>query len=901
MARLTIDGRAIDVSEGTTILVAARRLGIEIPTLCHDPRLRPVGECRLCAVDIAGKPHPATACNTLVQDGAVVATRGPSLEAFRHQLVEWMAAKVTPEAFADFPEKELHRLMREFRIRPAGPVPDPVPCDGSHPAIQVDMSQCIACRRCVRICEELQGQFVWHVLDRGGETSIVPDSGTTLGASSCVGCGACVDTCPSAALTDKRKISEHGRGRWTRTTCAYCGVGCEIEAAEAAGHVVAVRPVEDAPVSKGHLCVKGRYAFEFVQAPDRQLHPMRRIDGGWQRVSWAEALGHSARELSHILERYGPSAVGVLGSARATNEENYLAQKFARVVLGTNNVDSCARVCHTPTAAAMKAMLGTGAATNSFDDIEVARTILIVGANPTENHPIVGARIKQQVLRRAANLIVIDPRRIELASHAAIHLAPRPGTNIPLLNAIAHVIVTENLADAAFIRERLTDWDEFAKFVNSWPPERAASICGVDAELLRRAARLYARETPSMCFHGLGLTEHTQGTEGVMALVNLALLTGNIGKQGAGINPLRGQNNVQGAAHMGCDPGTLTGSIPIKDGAARFEAMWKATLPKAAGLNLLKMMDQAARGEFKALWIIGYDIFLTLADSAATRRALERLELVIVQDLFLNETAREFGHLFFPAASAFEKDGTFMNSERRVQRVRKAVDPLGDAQPDWQIICALAKTMGHRQGFSFENAESIWDEVRELWPEGKGLSYRRLERGGLQWPCASEEDPGTQILHATSFSHGPKAALRRIDYTPTPEVTNDAYPFLLSTGRNLYQFNAGTMTMRSVNAQLRPSDMVEISLADAERLGIVQGDEVRMRSRTGEATLRAHLSASVKPGELFATFHDPRVFLNRLTSSQRDRFVQTPEYKVTAVKLERCENPDADGTRVRLC
>ncbi|HXG46730.1 MAG TPA: formate dehydrogenase subunit alpha, partial [Methylomirabilota bacterium] len=626
----------------------------------------------------------------------------------------------------------------------------------------------------------------------------------------------------------------------------------------------------------------------FTHASDRVTTPMIREDGVWRQVSWAEAVGRVAGLLRRFRDESGPDSIGVLGSARGTNEENYLAQKFARVVLGTNNVDCCARVCHAPTAAGMKQTFGTGAATNCFDDIERASLFLLCGCNPTENHPIVGARIRQAVLR-GARLIVIDPRAIELAGLATVHLPLRPGTNVPLLHALAHVIVRENLADPTALAARVSGWESFREFIASWTPERAAAITGVAAEQIRRAARLYATVRPAMCFHGLGVTEHLQGTEGVMCLVNLALLTGNFGRPGAGVNPLRGQNNVQGAAHMGCEPDHLTGFVPVEQGRTDFGELWQAPVPGARGMNLMEMMDAAAAGRLRALWAIGYDVALTNPNAAATRAALARLELVVVQDLFLNELARDFGHVFLPACSSFERDGTFMNSERRVQRVRRVLEPAGEAKPDWEIICAVAAAMGWGKQFAFRSAEEIWNEVRAVWRAGAGISYARLEHGGLQWPCPTEDHPGTPILHRETFPHGPQAALQCVEFIATDETLTDEFPFLLTTGRTLYQFNAGTMTGRTPNARLRVSDTLDVAPEDARRLGLRDAERVRVRSRHGTAALPVRIDPRVKPGELFASFHDVETFVNRLTGPHRDRCVMTPEYKVVAVRVE----PDA--------
>lgn len=883
MIRMSINGARFEFPPGLSILEAARRAGVIIPTVCRDPRLEAIGSCRLCSVEIVGKPRTKSACKAPIRNGMRVITHSDALEGFRTQMLTWMAEKVSLHAFEAYPDKELHRLMRQYGVMPGGSRRR-AKADLSNPYIRVDMSQCIDCYRCVHICDELQGQSVWHALGRGEDTRIVPDIGDTLAESSCVTCGACADTCPTGALTDR--CAAPALEQWTRTTCVYCGVGCEMEAASVNGRITQVRPVLDAPVSKGHLCVKGRYAFNYTNAPDRQTMPLRRAGRGWQETSWEEALDLAAKALTRTLAAHGPSSIGVLGSARATNEDNYLAQKFARVVLGTNNVDCCARVCHTPSAAALKTMLGTGAATNSLDDIERARTILVFGANPTECHPVVGARIKQQVLRGGANLVVVDPRKTELARLAAVHLALKPGTNIPLLNALAHVIVTEELADRDFIARRVREWDEFRAFVANWPPERAADICGVAAEDIRRAARLYATAAPAMSVHGLGVTEHLQGTEGVMGLVNLALVTGNIGKPGSGVNPLRGQNNVQGAAQMGCDPSILTGSVAIEERRTLFERVWNASVPRDHGLNLMAMMDAAAAGRLKALWVIGYDILPTLANMSSSKAALKALDFVIVQDLFITRTAAAAGHLFLPAASNFEKDGTFMNGERRIQRVRKAAEAPGSARPDWWIISELAKRMGHGAAFPYSSAEDIWNEIRLVWPEAAGVTYARLEQGGLQWPCRTEDDPGTTILHVSDFSRPGRAALQRLDYVATPERTSEQFPLLLSTGRNLFQFNAGTMTMRTRNAELRRTDTLDLSPFDAERLGVSSGARVRVRSHHGSVVMEARVTDAIRPGTAFATFHDPRVGLNKITSAVRDRIVQAPEYKVTAVAVE---------------
>src|SRR5579871_4219022 len=774
MPRVIVDKREIEVPEGATALQALRLAGLDVPTGCHDPRLTPTGSCRLCLVRALGFEHLLSSCNLPVSDGMELQVRTAEVESAHVGQLRMLARHYPPEYVAAYPEKSFHRWLTHYGIEASG---ESKQLDQSHPYFRFDPEACIKCYRCVRICAEVEGAFVWNIYDRGAKTHVLPDSGTTLEASSCRSCGACEDACPTGALLDKSRVSEQP-DRWTRTTCPYCGVGCELSVGTRGNRIVQVLPVLESPVSKGHLCVKGRYAHQYVHAEDRAAQPMIRRNGALEPVGWEECLEFAAGRLKAILSSDGSDAVGVLGSARAPNEDNYLTQKFARVVLGTNNVDCCARVCHGPTAAAMKAILGTGAATNSYDDIELAQTILVVGSNPTENHPIVGDRMLQAKLR-GAKLIVIDPRRTELAEYADVHVAVRPGTNVALLNAMAHVVFEEELEDGEFIAGRVAEAEEFRAFVRSWTPERAAPITGVDPGTIRAAARLYATAKPAYCAHGLGMTEQLQGTQGVMCLVNLALITGNLGKRGAGVNPLRGQNNVQGSAHMGCEPANLTGYVAIPENRDRFESVWGAPIPSTPGLNLMHMLDAARAGRLKALWAIGYDVYFSNPDANETRKAFEAMDFVIVQDLFVTETAREFAHVFFPASSSFERDGTFMNAERRVQLVRAAIDPVGQSKPDWGIIQALAHAMGHSEGFSFNSAEEIWNEVRRLWAPGAGMSYRRLEAGGLQWPCPTEDHPGTTLLHGETFSIGPRATLRRIEHLESPETVSKEFPLLL--------------------------------------------------------------------------------------------------------------------------
>ena len=888
MPRIVLNGRPVELPDAPFLADALAGAGVGVPALCHDDRIAPSGNCRLCLVRVKGFERPMPACAIHAVEGMEIETSSADLEASRTGLLELMASRYPAAAVEAAPEKPFHH---ELIARHVGPdklasETDPALVDRSHPYITVDMNRCIDCLRCVRICSEVQGQFVWHVRDRGTAIRVEPD-GPSLLASSCVSCGACVDTCPTGALEDAAVDNTGTPDTWTRTVCPYCGTGCEISAGTRNGALVSVKPVRHSAVSRGHLCVKGRYAFEYVSAGDRITEPMIRDGEAWRRVSWDEALAFAASRLRAVIDRYGPDAVGILGSARQTNEENYLTQKFARTVVGTNNIDCCARVCHAPSSTALTRSLGAGLSTNSFDDIEHARLILVCGANPTENHPVIGARIKQAVRRRGAQLIVIDPRRIELAGYADVFLRVHPGADIPLLNAMAHVIVREHLVDRAFVDHRVDLYEPFSEFIKEWPPERIADICGVEASDIRTAARLYATTRPAMIVNGLGVTEHVQGTDAVSALINLALLTANFGKPGSGVNALRGQNNVQGAAIMGCEPRTLAGGTPIEQGRNLFEDVWRSPMPRSRGLHQLQMLDSAAAGGMKALWAIGYDVLLSNPNASHTARALKALDVVIVQDMFMTETARQFGSVFLPACSSFEKEGTFMNAERRIQRVRQVLTRAGASKADSEIICGLAKAMDHADGFRFATAEEIWDEVRHVCAGARGMSYARLDRNGLQWPCPDDTHPGTAILHVDRWSGGDRAPLLCLDFNATPEHTTPRYPFVLTTGRTLYAFNAATMTGRCRTRELRPSDLLEISPDDARAADLQDGDPVRLVSRHGDATLPIHVNAAIRPGELFATFHSADVLLNTVTGPHVDRVTGTPEYKVTAVRIER--------------
>jgi formate dehydrogenase major subunit len=888
MQRVTIDGASVACQPGDTILTAARRAGIDIPALCHDPRLAPAGACRICVVHVDGSDRPEAACTTPAADGTVVHTATAELLELRKTLLAMLVRNYPTAAVDAAPDLPFHRLLTEYGV-PATGTTDPELVDTSQPTIRVDLNQCVKCWRCVRICDEVQGQFTWRITGRGDAARVIPDSGGTLAASSCVSCGACVDTCPTGALTDAAVTTPVTD--WTRTTCPYCGVGCQMVVGTRDGRIVEVKPDLDASVNRGHLCVKGRYGHGFATAPDRVLTPMLRDGAGnWTPAGWDEAIGTAIDGFRQIIDRHTPRAVGVLGSARATNEENYLTGKFARIVLGTNNVDCCARVCHAPSAAGLKMAFGTGAATNSFDDIETARTILVCGSNTTEAHPVVGARIKQARMR-GANLVVVDPRRIELAEYADVHLRPRPGTNVAVLNSLAAAILDEGLLDEDFAARRVDGLDEYRQFITAFAPERMQTVTGLAPEDVRKAARLYAGRKPSMIFHGLGVTEHVQGTDAVVCLANLALLTGNVGRPGTGVNPLRGQNNVQGSAHMGCQPDSLPGMVPLAAGRARAESVWGAPVPDIPGLDAMEMLDAAAAGQLRALWVVGWDVLLTQPHTADVEQSLQALELLVVQDLFLTETARRFATVFLPVASSFEKEGTFMNSERRVQRVRPVVTAPNGVKNDTDVLCLAAAAAGFGDRFAYAGADAVWDEIRRLWPAGAGITYPRLDNpNGVQWPCPHEDHPGTRLLHVDQFPGiGPRASLRCLAFHPSAEQPSASYPLTLVTGRELYAFNAGTMTGTSQTAALADGCILDVSPTDAADLGIVAGRPVRVRSRYGQVVLPCRISETVERGVVFCTFSDPAVLVNAVTGPGRDPHTHTPEYKVTAVRVERTD------------
>lgn len=889
---LTIDGRCITVGPDETILTAAKKSGIAIPSLCASDHLAPFGSCRLCLCEVEGQPGTPPSCTTPVRDGMIVQTETERLTRARRNIVELYLSETPTGTEPSEPLRTLAQALGLKKVRyMVGSESTPTAerahiRDDSNPFFVFDNARCISCARCVRACDEIQGTFALTMIGRGFHARPVAGNGDGYGSSNCVSCGACVKECPTGALLESSVIRSGPPTQTVRTTCAYCGVGCAFDAGVRDGHVVSMVPSDDGPSNFGHSCMKGRFGWDYVYAPDRLRTPVLRRGNQWEAISWDAALDRVAQEFARIKTTYGPDALATISSSRGTNEENYLYAKFMRCVMGTNHIDNCARVCHSATVTGMMEVLGASAATNSIADLDQAKLIMVVGANATESHPVVGARIKQAV-RRGVPLIVIDPRRTELARLADVHLQLRPGTNVALFNGMGRLILKEGLLDTAFIHARTDGFDDWRDAIAPFTLDVTERITGVPAVKIREAARRYATSGASLCMHGLGVTEHRWGSHGVMALCNLTLATGHIGRPGTGINPLRGQNNVQGASDAGCLPTYFAGYQSLDDPmlAAKHEAVTGHPLPSVRGMKIPEMWDAALAGRLKGLWIIGYDVAQTDPNLHKVREALSRLDFLVVQDLFLSETAK-LAHLVIPGASFLEKDGTFTNLERRIQRIRKAIEPPVGVLPDWQVVSQVSTRMGY--SMCYGHPSEIMDEMSLLTPMLTGVSYARLEQsGGLQWPVSDAEHPGTALMHRDGFPRG-KASFVPVDYLPPGESPNEAYPFILITGRVLQHYNCGAQTRRTDIIRITDTDVLEIHRDDAARLHIENGETVRLVSARSEATLPAAVSERVRPAELFTSFHFPSTNVNALLSSSADESSKCPEYKVSAVRVEKC-------------
>ncbi len=913
LVTLEIDGMEVSVPEGTSLMRAAAEAGVQIPKLCATDSLEPFGSCRLCLVEVEGRRGYPASCTTLVDSGMKVRTQTDKLADIRRGVMELYISDhpldcLTCAANGNCELQDMAGAvgLREVRYGQEGKNHFKSVKDTSNPYFTYDPAKCIVCNRCVRACEEIQGTFALTIDSRGFDSRVSPGQNESFFDSECVSCGACVQACPTATLMENSVIRHGQPDHRVITTCAYCGVGCSFVAEMKGDQVVNMVPDKNGHANHGHSCVKGRFAWGYASHPDRIVKPMIRekITDHWKEVSWDEAIQYAAGRLKGIQAKYGKGAIGGIVSSRCTNEEDYLVQKLVRAAFGNNNVDTCARVCHSPTGYGLKQTLGESAGTQTFDSVMESDVIVVIGANPTDAHPVFGSQMKRR-LREGAKLIVVDPRAIDLVKSAHVradyHLKLRPGTNVAVANAMAHVIVTENLVDEAFVAERCEaqDFMLWKSYVaeDSNSPEATEAVTGVPAADLRAAARLFATSGNGAIYYGLGVTEHSQGSTMVMAIANLAMATGNIGRLGVGVNPLRGQNNVQGSCDMGAFPHELPGYRHVADDSVRglFEEAWGVALDNEPGLRINNMFEAALDGSYKGIYCQGEDLVQSDPDTQHVIAAMEQMECVVVQDLFLNETAK-YAHVFLPGASFLEKDGTFTNAERRISRVRKVKEPLG-GYGDWEATMMLSKAMGYEM--HYDHPSQIMDEIARLTPTFQGVSFEKLdELGSIQWPCNEQAPDGTPIMHIEEFVRG-KGKFVVTRYVATDEKVNQRFPLILTTGRILSQYNVGAQTRRTSNSSWHPEDVLEIHPHDAEDRGIQDDDWVGIQSRAGETVLKARVSSRMQPGVVYTTFHHPFSGANVITTDNSDWATNCPEYKVTAVQVMKVTQPSEWQKRYR--
>ena len=887
------------VKAGTTILRAARESGIDIPRLCATDSLKPFGSCRMCVVEVEGRKGYPASCTTPVEPGMQIRTQTEQVARLRRNVMELYISDhpldcLTCSANGDCELQDVAGAvgLREVRYGMDGENHLDMPIDDSNPYFSFDPSKCIVCSRCVRACDEVQGTFALTIEGRGFESKVSASIGETFLDSECVSCGACIQVCPTATLMEK-SIIDHGIPEHSvETTCAYCGVGCSFTAEMKGDQVVRMTPSKNGQANHGHSCVKGRFAWGYSTHKERVLDPLIRENTSdpWRKVSWDEAIGYAAKRFKEIQDKHGRKSIGGITSSRCTNEEVWLVQKMVRAAFGNNNVDTCARVCHSPTGYGLKTTLGTSAGTQLFDSVMDADVIMVIGANPTVGHPVFASQMKRR-LRQGAKLIVVDPREIDLVRsphiEADYHLPLLPGTNVPMINAIAQVCIKEGLIDEDYVAERC-DTESFEAWKAcimkpEYSPEEVSKISGVPAEDIRGAARLYGSGDKSAIYYGLGVSEHSQGSTMVMGMANLAMATGNIGFSGVGVNPLRGQNNAQGSCDMGSFPHELPGYRPVSDDEIRgtFEKRWGVDLDGEPGYRIPNMFDAAIAGKFMGMYIQGEDLAQSDPNTKHVEAALGNLECLVVQDLFLVESAK-FAHVFLPGTSFLEKDGTFTNAERRINRVRPVMKPR-QGKAEWLITQELAQAMGY--DMNFNNEAEIMDEIAALTPAFTGVSFDFLDKvGSVQWPCNEKAPMGTPIMHIENFVRG-KGLFVETDYVPTEERTNNKFPLLLTTGRILSQYNVGAQTRRTENVVWYGADMLEIHPHDAENRGINDGERVSLASRKGDITLRATITERVPPGVVYTTFHNPETGANVVTTEYSDWATNCPEYKVTAVQV----------------
>ncbi|HDP1312483.1 TPA: formate dehydrogenase subunit alpha [Enterococcus faecalis] len=891
---LSIDNQEVTVPKGTTILEAAKGLGVEIPTLCHLKELAPDGSCRMCVVEVEGgrRGGLTTACTAHCQEDMVVSTHSEKVTDSRRFILDLLLSNHKLECFScgKNGDCQLQQYALDYGIDATSFTEGKrMPChqeDTSNPFFSYDPEKCIMCRRCARVCQLRQGRDVLSIANRGFETKMMPSYGQAFDQSICESCGNCVSSCPTGALTAK-DTKEYRKWETQKipTTCPHCGTGCQMNLLVKNNRLVGVEPL-DGPANKNLLCVKGKFAsYKFVGSGDRLTEPLIKRNGIFEPASWEEALTLVSSKFNEIKAENGPDALAGFSCSRATNEDNYVFQKMVRAAFGTNNVDNCARVCHSASVHGLAQTLGSGAMTNPIADItEDVDMILLVGSNPEEAHPVIGAQIRQAI-QRGTQVVVVDPRKINLVKDSALHLQVQAGTNVAFANGMMHVILKEGLADRHFIEERTEGFLDLEKMVADYTPEKVAEICHIHPEDLIQAARMYAKAEKAPIIYCLGVTEHSTGTEGVMSMSNLAMLVGKVGKPGCGVNPLRGQNNVQGACDMGCMPYDFPGYQKVNNPEVidKFEKAWHVPLNRNTGLTSTKVLPAATAGNVKGLYIFGEDPIVTDPDTGHVRQALESLDFLVVQELFMTETAA-YADVVLPGISYAEKDGTFTNTERRVQRVRKAVEPRGQAREDYEIFCEVMTRMGYP--CAYESAKEIMKEISAVTPSFGGINYERLEKESLQWPCRSLTDPGTPIMHVGSFARG-KGLFKAIPYKQAQELPDEEYPYLMSTGRMLYHYNTRAMTGRTEGInQIANHSYIEINAVDAQVLGIQEGDKVEVHSRRGKIETYAAVGNRVFPQEVFMTFHFPDGNVNEITNAVFDDIATIPEYKVCAVAIK---------------